>query len=358
MSKKNKLVIYITLILLIYLMQMLIFNKGKISSDEMAILRSVPINKTMSGSLRNTKDEKRREWQNKPWLAHLAPEYQEMEAANWWKAPIFFYGKVIDENKRPMSDSVIEIVVSDISTEGTTIYRYKSDENGLFTFAGKRGRGISVKVTKRGYYETAQSTRHFNYGGEGKKAFRPDPNSPVDFYLHKKGRSEPLISVERQIYLKPGSNPQSFDLFQLIGNRAGWPEAFTIQQITLNKKDEKGNTFWSYVLSVEGGGIVEKSEEFEWWAPEGGYVSRLKLEIAENVEKEYFLKFSNGNYGRIWVRFIPGADYIRVRSHLNPDGSRNLEWDNTKYIRPIFQNGNIKLIYPQTSASSGAAGEN
>lgn len=298
------------------------------------------------------------EWQSKPWLAHLAPKYQGLEVENWWKAPISFYGKVQDENNHPIFGSEVEIIVSDISVNGTSKYNYKTDENGLFCFYGKKGRGISVKVEKAGYYETPRSRLSFDYGGEAGQAFRPDPDHPVEFLLHKKGQAEPLIFVDRKVLLKTGDNRQSFDLFQLIENRAGWPEAFSVQHIPLNKKDEKGNTYWSYVLSVEGGGIVEKSEEFEWWAPEGGYVSRLTLEIAENVEKEYFLKFSNGNYGRIWVRFIPGADYIRVHSHLNPDGSRNLEWDSKKFIRPIFQNGGIKLIYPQPTETSSAAGEN
>lgn len=102
---------------------------------------------------------------------------------------------------------------------------------------------------------------------------------------------------------------------------------------------------WRYRISVLGGGLTERKGEFDFEAPLEGY--RLTDEFGMNatdekwtsrIGKEYFLKLSDGNYARVNIQFHPetGDDwnFIVLKSYLNPQGSRNLEFDPAKKIKP------------------------
>jgi hypothetical protein len=83
-------------------------------------------------------------------------------------------------------------------------------------------------------------------------------------------------------------------------------------------------------------------------APESGYQSEAVVETKRVEERKFFVRFKTGNYGRISIRFIPGAPYVRVHAYLNPDGSRNLEPDTERRIQVrTHLNGSISLIYPK-----------
>ena len=93
-----------------------------------------------------------------------------------------------------------------------------SDAQGLFFLHGKRGKFLSVTVTKTDYYAYKPFGEGFFYAGENEN-FVPDANNPVVFRLHKKGRAEPLIAREfpgfAQIeQLRRDGTPVEIDLLQ------------------------------------------------------------------------------------------------------------------------------------------------
>jgi hypothetical protein len=47
----------------------------------------------------------------------------------------------------------------------------------------------------------------------------------------------------------------------------------------------------------------------------------------------FYLKTKDG-YALIELRMVPGGQYFRLQSYLNPTGSRNLEYDPAKEIKP------------------------
>ena len=93
---------------------------------------------------------------------------------------------------------------------------------------------------------------------------------------------------------------------------------------------------WKCQFSVEGGGLIERSDDLEFIAPTEGYLQTAVINMPKaarpwrpQVCKQYFFKLSDGTYGWLQIRMVTGADnYVRLESYINPVvGDRNLEYD-------------------------------
>ena len=85
-------------------------------------------------------------------------------------------------------------------------------------------------------------------------------------------------------------------------------------------------------MTVPGGGLIQTDEEFPFLAPESGYQEFDQWNVGatnwtESLDKQYYVKLRDGNFGRVKLRVIgvPGRADFRMESFLNPSGSRNLE---------------------------------
>jgi hypothetical protein len=106
-------------------------------------------------------------------------------------------------------------------------------------------------------------------------------------------------------------------------------------------KDAQGHYDWKCRISVPNGGLLEITEELSFEAPTEGYRSFDEINMPMNLssgwqrdtEKRYFLKLADGNYARIKFKMVAhGNHFFRIESYLNPDKSRNLEYDRSKEI--------------------------
>ena len=89
---------------------------------------------------------------------------------------------------------------------------------------------------------------------------------------------------------------------------------------------------WQCRVTFSGGGLMETSEEFPFLAPENGYQEFDQWSITstnwtESLDKQFYVKLRDGNFGRVKLRVIGVSKraYFRMESFLNPSGSRNLE---------------------------------
>ncbi len=87
--------------------------------------------------------------------------------------------------------------------------------------------------------------------------------------------------------------------------------------------------------------MIESTKEFDFEAPTDGYRASDEINMytktpdrwSGNAKKKYFLKLGDGNYARIQFEMIAGGDHFcYIESYLNPDKSRNLEYDRNKEI--------------------------
>ena len=250
-----------------------------------------------------------------------------------WRVPISFYGRVIDETLRPIEDATILFQWSDLSINGASEAKTKSDANGSFSFTNVHGKGLSVRVSKDGYYTTAASRGDFEFANPAEATYyEPSPDNPVVFQLRKRGEGADLIRKTVEVTLPGDGSPKAIDLavgkIRLNGELRmqsfkPWPP-----------RPMSPHYDWKVSLNISDGGFVEAHEEFPFEAPETVYEPTFEVNMpaslgdAWKVSAEKTLYFVYGNpkkYGRLNLRTDGNSRYIFIDYVLNPSGSRNLE---------------------------------
>jgi hypothetical protein len=114
--------------------------------------------------------------------------------------PIRFYGKVVDENGRPVPGFKAHFEWSGVLLHGREKADTITDSAGIFSLTNAIGTQLSVSVDNTNYYTTARNrgSGSFQYTSE---AFKPDPNHPVVYDFRKKGvGAKSLITSQYGVY--------------------------------------------------------------------------------------------------------------------------------------------------------------
>src|SRR5207253_10306366 len=178
--------------------------------------------------------------------------------------------RVVDENEQPVSGASIAAQWSDLSANGATNETTISNDQGLFSITGKTGRGITIRVSKDGYYTPKRQQISFDYAAFWEANYHePNPHNPVLFHLRKKHQGDVLSSGEIRPTIPPNGTPVRFDL--LNGGRVSPNGQLEIAAVT-NMEQYPPRIFnWRATISVPGGGLIEHNSEFPFEAPEAGY---------------------------------------------------------------------------------------
>jgi hypothetical protein len=267
------------------------------------------------------------------WLA----EMERKDLYFTYKAPISFYGRVIDDSGNPVSGVSIDLSWTD-ANEATGNYTRTviSDGNGLFSIKDVHGAALIVAaLSKQGYKESlVQNTFTFHYGYFSDPYYHsPDSMNPVVFVMRKNREAEPLIEYsEKRAEVGQGQKKRF-----TIG-----PNDIDLIFERMTNAPEKGG--WISRVTVPGGGLALTTEEFPFEAPMDGYVDSIIITNGTPKPPNWpgfygamlYFKTSQG-YGRVMVRYISNMDRMFVTAWFNPNpNSRNLEIDPSKVnvIRP------------------------
>jgi hypothetical protein len=256
-----------------------------------------------------------------------------------WQKPIEFYGKVLDENSNAIAGASIRFQWADRTENvAANTSTTESDAGGLFSLHGKLGRSLEVWVSKEGYYAS-----HGGYKGVlyslGNDIYSPDPQNPVIFNLRKKGAPESLIHIAgiglhtmRDFLLAADGKPTEVSLHDGRLAPAGQGDLKVEFQAGPPLDNFPSRISWQCQVTIPGGGLVQTDEEFPFLAPENGYQEFDQCNVGatnwtETLDKQYYVKLRDGNFGRVKLRVIgvPNRAFFRMESFLNPSGSRNLE---------------------------------
>ncbi len=293
----------------------------------------------------------------KPPAQTVVPDSEETELSSEEKiekvlqkyiVPITFYGKVIDEKGNPVKGATAFFSVNDLSEDSATKFEIKSDDEGLFSLSNVKGGGASVRVFKEEYYTSPTEYRYFDYS-HGTKHI-PDPNDPVVFHLHKKGEAAELVKVDKTVRIPKDGTPVEISLLTGKAVPAGQGhikvECWTMDQ----NKNEAGRYDWRCRITVPNGGLIEPTQEFDFEAPADGYRSFDEINMpattfaedsvkrwSSSQTRKYFFQLGDGNYARMEFEMLAGGreQLCWIKSYLNPDKSRNLEYDKSKEIRVV-----------------------
>jgi hypothetical protein len=152
--------------------------------------------------------------------------------------------------------------------------------------------------------------------------------------------AEPMVHTSIQSGLACDGTPRKFD--PLTGRRDAGDLVATLTRNPVNI--DGGKRFdWALTLGIEGGGLIPINDLYPNEAPADGYQSSVAINMpsdAKNwtpsVVQSYYI-FDGKNYGRITINIManyqPPPTHFEIDSYVNPAGSRNLEFDQTKQVR-------------------------
>jgi len=260
--------------------------------------------------------------------------------------PLRLYGVVVDQEGNPVPGASVGFSVSNkiVNTEsilGSTRGETRTDPDGRFEIS-ERGMGISVRVSKDGYYQVLgddprASARGFYNGDNPGKIDKslPPSSAPAVFVLRKMGKAIPLVQFKSgSIMVDRNGTPTEISLTTGKNTPPGKGDLRVEAWTNDEAPNAKGRYDWRCRLAVPGGGLAEARGNFAFEAPESGYTQSVELgEKADqprwlgDAERQFFVRLADGRHARIKFSMIAGgAHYFVIESTLNPEpGSRNLE---------------------------------
>lgn len=267
-----------------------------------------------------------------------------------FKREINFFGKVIDENDQPVVGASINFAWSNAKGEPLSASAI-SDAAGLFSLKDARGKVLQVRVQKDGYYPVKSSNQiAFEYAEPSEKRFYvPNPQSPVTFYLRKRGGGSELITSQYGVIpsLRVESPSNGLPVaVNLLTRSVGGDGQLVVQGWKEPKSIVTGRNNWAFRLSIPDGGLIEHDDEFPFEAPETGYQPAYEWRFEgqttnwqTSLNKNFYVKFgSPPRYGRIHLTTTGFSPSATLNYAINPTGSRDLEFASPKQSKPtVFE---------------------
>ena len=251
-----------------------------------------------------------------------------------WKIPIRFYGRVVDQDSRPVSGAMVHFQWTDLSKQGTSEADTVSDEGGNFSLIGVRGKNLGVYVTKQGYYTPENiKTSGFEFADPAEPNFyEPDPENPILFSLRKKGEGAQLIKKTVEVILSGDGKATNIDL---VSGKVSPNGELQIQAWKpWPPRPLSPHYDWKVLFTISGGGFIEAPTEFAFQAPEAVYSQPFEVNMPASAkdawrvsaEKTLYFAFSQQRkYGRLHFRTDGASRYVFIDYAFNPSGSKNLE---------------------------------
>jgi len=284
-------------------------------------------------------------------------EYEErrkLDPASEWRTPIEFFGKVVDEENRPVAGAEIKIswngTAEKYGGDGVGRKIMSSDANGFFHIHGIEGKRMTVHVSKSGYYKRRSwNDGSFEYAGFWEPNFiEPDRSKPVIFHLVKRPVAEPTYRIGSRIFLEPPALETYLDLLSPTAQSAASADLHV--RITRPPGASYEKPFdWSVTIEGRNGAvIVETTDEFMLQAPLDGYQPKLVRDYKnptgnarQNVRFYVHSKarkfYAAVDFEMAAYRRMNGSEpaSIVISATVNPNDSPNVEYDPEKDIREM-----------------------
>jgi len=257
------------------------------------------------------------------------------------KMPIEFYGKVIDQFGQPVVQAEVELnwttAVGPVTEPKKRVF---TGLDGRFEVNGIQGSGITISVSKNGYESGSDWIQNFEYAAFYQDNFHvPDPKNPVLFHLHKLMGAEPMYQYQANGEITFDGRPVILDV--ATGKLAESGD-FTFS-LRLDGRSERGPDYTLLLQAQNDAGFILTNERFPFNAPENGYQTtmliRQKVDDTNYNSRQtfhFYAKTHEGKYGVVWFEVnVPGVGETascNATIRFNPSGSRNLEFDQNKWI--------------------------
>jgi hypothetical protein len=255
-------------------------------------------------------------------------------------APIAFYGRVVDQDGKPLEGVAVDFNVTAIpmipvlwGPDETTKVSCVTDQNGLFSVEGKRGTGLDVTglrkegYRKSGYYQQG-NVRYEPYGSQ---RHIPDRSKPVEFMMIRDDLPKAEKVFDKQLEL----NWNATITTENFGPDVGKLE-FTASRTGRYANNTTKKFEWEVKMRAVGFTMIKLPNENERIAPLVGYTSNGRVGFSPDEEgwksapdESYAILTDSGTYGLINLKIYSGRDDGRVSGrvtiYLNKSGARNID---------------------------------
>lgn len=263
-----------------------------------------------------------------------------IEFAKRNNAPIAFYGRVVDQDGKPLQGVEVDFYVTAIPTipvpwgpDETKNGSCVTVQNGLFSVEGKRGISLGVSsLRKSGYRESGYYQQgHARYEPYSSQRHIPNRDKPVEFMLIRDDLPQAEEMFNQRLRLNWNAGATTIDLgadigrLEFIASRKGRDAADTM------KKFE-----WEVKMRAMGFTLTKLPDENERIAPLEGYGPNGRVGFSP-IEKTWLLRTkasyaimtNSGAYGLMDLTVYGDGDdggmSGRVTVYLNTSGSRNID---------------------------------
>jgi hypothetical protein len=280
-----------------------------------------------------------------PEISDRADPQKLFEAVEATNVPINLWGRVIDEDARPVGGVVIDY---DYSIEHGNLQGVAwsdqevragqaiTDQGGLFSVRGLHGHILEILAVKHPDYQyRSKGAVGFDfYGNTASGKFVPDQHRPVAFTMVHKKSLEPLSHFEGTLHVPGDASPQRWNLWQGESDPKGELMVTLRREPAVLQRPGQA-AIWSAELRIVGGGITEAPwDEDVRRAPETGYLESVLYPDREQRQgvpfRSFYIKSADGRFGRLQIELDARGEgstapcYITVDMNPRP-GSRNLE---------------------------------
>jgi hypothetical protein len=255
-------------------------------------------------------------------------------------APIAFYGRVVDQDGKPLEGVAVNFQVTAIPTipvlwgpdekkQGSRI----TDKNGLFSVEDERGVTFGVTELKKngyrksGYYQKAR-VRYEPYGSQ---RHIPERNKPVEFMLIRDDFPKAKEVLSCQLKFKWNVDMTTVDLGADIGKLE-----FTASRSGRNPNNTTKKFEWEVKMRATGFTMTKLPNANERMAPTDGYGSSGQIGFSPDeitwqlqTDQSYAIRTDKGSYGLMNLSVYGDGDdggmSGRVTVYLNKSGARNID---------------------------------
>jgi hypothetical protein len=253
-----------------------------------------------------------------------------------WRTPLLYYGKVIDENGKPISgvkvsyhgNSINETLTEDVRNSGSVT----TDQQGIFKIDGIYGIGLMFDLNHPDYYAFPDNMSSYDIRDRPKSGVIPNSQETAMLFRMKR-KGHPVQLVHRRggadVPVNSGSATVKF-----LSKEDNTPIGTLLIEAwgDTPKNWSQQHYDWSVRLTIPNGGLIESTNYFDFVAPESGYQPSVDIIMSKDqpgwsdtVGKWFFLKLPAG-YVRMRIHIRAKTPlYVSLEYYFNPDGSPNLE---------------------------------
>lgn len=270
-----------------------------------------------------------------------------------------FYASAVDQDGAPVDGAELSLRLEayhetlDLNRKWDDNMRrekitLRSDAAGRFVLTDKRAHILHLESLKKpGFLWGSDGFPSYSYAPKymPSNAAYANPKLGVAFHLWRKGPTEPLIPVNRRIWLDQETAPNGWVtnyLVNLLAEKNGpatneFPCDLAIRCWRDPARQPGGGYSCHFEIEAKDGSLCLTSDSYPYLAPTAGYGPTYRFtsdpsdQQSQEWAKNFYLRTRGGKmYGGLKFKFQHFL--LTITGYINPFGSRVLEPDPAKLI--------------------------